>query len=172
MEYEADTNKGCKYDPIPFFEAFLHLASDYHVIQNGYVKLYIQNQKTSKTYGTVSLILPSPLAHTYLIWVEKSRRLLISERDGADHDFVFIGKPTCRPFKSNSFSTYCRIAFEAITGQKLNLQLMRRLFASGSAAVLIFVMSVHHFQQPIYQRIMNPNIGNGWQEPCLQVSQL
>ena len=121
--------------------------TDFHTLRGGRVVLVVRDQKTSKSHGTVRVPLPEDLSRAYLKWITEVRPLAVDE-SSVQHSAVFLKEHTGKQFDSSGFSSYVKKKFVHITGYKLGLQMMRRLFATsmcclGVLTYTVFVDSIH-----------------------------
>jgi citrate lyase synthetase len=65
-----------------------------------------------------------------LLWVNKYRAVLVDSNE-YDCGNVFVQRNSPNAFSSGTFSTYFRRSAKELLGLKLNLQIMRRIFATG-----------------------------------------
>lgn len=96
--------------------------------------LEVRDQKTSRSVGLYKCPVPKDLRQLFNVWLEVARRIVL---EGAqDHGYVFFDCKKKEQFKQQSFSKYMGTAFKTVTGEDVNLQTIRRIFAEGATRVL------------------------------------
>lgn len=113
-----------------FSFCFNWIFADFCKISKEKVTLIIKSHKTARSYGTVALELTGVLQRLFKTWLKNYRSCLL--RPGVkDAKDLFINPASGKAFTGKSFSDFfCKSALQ-ITGQQLNLQLVRRSFAEG-----------------------------------------
>lgn len=95
------------------------VAKDNFIKFGGEAVTVVMNEfKTAKTYGPLSLDLPEPLASMIRRW-----------RTESDSDFLFV-KVTGQPYSSANWSQQCSRTFERVTGRGLTSQILRKSFST------------------------------------------
>ena len=104
----------------------------------------ISRHKTCRYTGTMKLPLSEHLSKLFQIWVSKYRSALAVEVN-AHHGHVFLHRFSSQPFTSKTFSNYFSRKSQELLGVKLNLQIIRRIFATG----VQFISAFHAFSYSI-----------------------
>lgn len=108
----------------------LIILLDYFTSSEGVVTLVVSSHKTSKWLGTHHVQLSSVLSELFLLWVDKCRPWAVKCWP-SDNGNVFVQKNSPNAFTSATFSRYFSKSALEITGEHINLQTIRRIFATG-----------------------------------------
>lgn len=92
--------------------------------------LILRDHKTSRPAGLQKCILADPVRAMFVYWMQTGRALALGTR--ANHNRVFLNVNTGNPFDQQGFSKFMGRSFMKVTGQELNLQTVRRMFAEGA----------------------------------------
>lgn len=98
--------------------------------ENGTFTLVIRDQKTTASSGFYKCVLPHILDTLMEHWVDKARMKLLSAVNVL-HENVFFALNTGKPFNEKTFSKYTAAAFLSVTGEKVGLQVIRRMVING-----------------------------------------
>lgn len=110
--------------------SFDWISSDWIRMDENELKLVISNHKTSKFTGTTQYNVDGDLKTIFLYWINGRTMMRTS------NDFVFIQPASRTAFNSSSFSRYFTRCSQDVLGIALNLQQMRRIFATGTIITL------------------------------------
>lgn len=94
------------------------------------LSLVIRDQKTTRTIGFHKCDIPQLLQDLIRLWLDFVRAIMV--QDGTiTHESVLWNLSNGMPFTQQAFSKFSAKAFKKVAGVEVNLQTIRRIFASG-----------------------------------------
>lgn len=101
-------------------------TTDFLNIEGQLMELVVRDQKTSKRTGSYKSPVPDLVRDLMMIWLNECRKPL-----NVAHKNVFMNLNTMKPYDQQGFSKFTTRAFKNVTGEVLNLQIIRRVFVNG-----------------------------------------